>query len=619
MRKPHFDLRVESNEEPKVTERTGTGLSKGPVRQRVIPAVLTSPGFIVLAVGAFVPIGMLLLLSFRLRLTGTGLITSQLTAANYLRFFRDSYYLGVLWDTFKIAFWSTAVAFALGYPIALTMARGSRRVKAILLVVVLTPLMTNMIARTLGLMILLSKTGPVVKLLGLFGFPEQTIYGVPAIVIGLTQVYMPYMILTISSVLQNIDLSLESAARDLGGSRMTSFWKVTFPLSMPGVVAGSLFVFLRSFNGFVTPVLLGRGRVMVMTMLMQQQAMLIVNWPFAAAIATLVLALTLVLVAVYSRALRTSRESVGHRTHRINVWVKLKERLYDGTTALSVRIHSMGGRIQIPSLVTQIGSVSARVGMQLYKSVGLILIIAPLPMLIASSFTTRGQLTFPLSGGFTTRWYASLSEYPEYIRAALLSLELAGVSVVIALTVGTMAALALTRYKFRGREVLRSLFLSPLMLPAVIVGLSLLRFMVMMGWAGTWQAVLIGHLFLTIPFVVRTVAANLIGFDRSLEEAARDLGASAFTTFRRITLPLIKPGLIIAGIFAFIVSFDETVISVFTTGAATTTFPVRIFSTLENVGIHPSVTAFSSAQAIVTLVGIAIIARIVGLEKIRMT
>ena len=188
------------------------------------------------------------------------------------------------------------------------------------------------------------------------------------------------------------------------------------------------------------------------------------------------------------------------------------------------------------------------------------------------------------------------------------------ISVAVSLTVGTLASLALARYKFKGRELIRTFFLSPLMLPAVIVGIALLRFLARIGWVATFRGILLAHLVLTTAYVVRTVSASLIGFDLSIEEAARDLGASAFYTFRKVTLPMIKPGLIVAGIFAFIVSFDETTISIFITGGRTITLPVRIFSQLE-YGLDPTVTAISSLLILMSVTALLIIGKVFGLEK----
>jgi len=212
------------------------------------------------------------------------------------------------------------------------------------------------------------------------------------------------------------------------------------------------------------------------------------------------------------------------------------------------------------------------------------------------------------------QWYAGLLNRPEYIRSFLLSLQIALMCVVIGVSTGTLAALGLVRYRFPGKEVVRSLFLSPLMVPAVIVGIALLRFLAMMGWSATFGGVLLGHMVLVSAYVTRTVSASLVGFDRSLEEAAHDLGAGAIYTFCRVTLPLIKPGLIAGAVFAFLVSFDETTVSVFTTGPGAITLPVRLFSQLE-YGVDPTITAISGLMIVLAVLVLLLIDRVLGLEK----
>lgn len=595
------------------------------LKKEFLPAVFLSPGLLILTLGYFIPLIMLFIISFYQGVPGSGIIRQEFTLGNYTRFV-DPYYLEVLFLTFKIAAFSTLLSLVLGYPIALLIAKSSEKVRNIILPIVLTPLLTNVVARTLGLMIVLGRHGPVNQLLNLFGVPSiHFIPGEAGIVIGLTQVFMPYMILSISSVLANIDFSLQEAARDLGCSEQSAFWKVIFPLSMPGVVAGSLFVFLLSFSSYVTPRLLGGGKVVVMTMLIYQQAMQLLNWPFAAATAVILLIFSVILVTGYTRITSgieiedlpsTSAQMVAREQKGPSWTEKFRDWRYDQLNSLSIHMNRFFNRLTFLRYLKILNPLFRSLA-KLYCLLGLIIIILPLPLVIMSSFSASSMITFPPMG-FSFKWYTGIFKRMEYVRSFLLSLRIAVLCVVISLSTGTLASLALVRHNFRGKEFLKSMFLSPLMLPAVIVGISLLRFFVTIGWVASFQGILLGHLVLTTAYVVRTISSNLIGFDYSLEEAARDLGASAFYTFRRITLPLIKPGLIVAGIFAFIVSFDETTVSIFITGGKTITLPVRIFSQLE-YGLDPTGTAISSLLILMAVIALYIISKVFGLEKFSIT
>ena len=219
------------------------GVNAKPKKTLMLTGFL-SPGLLILLIGYFIPLIMLFLISFYQGIPGSGLIKHEFTLTNYTRFF-DPYYAEVLFTTFRIAAYATLLSLILGYPIALLLSKSTEKVKNILLAVVLTPLLTNVVARTLGLMIVLGRHGLVNQLLNVFNIPAiEFIPGELGIVVGLTQVFMPYMILSISGVLSNINFSLQEAARDLGCSEFQAFWKIIFPLSMPGGIAGSLFVFL---------------------------------------------------------------------------------------------------------------------------------------------------------------------------------------------------------------------------------------------------------------------------------------------------------------------------------------------------------------------------------------
>jgi len=586
---------------------------------------LLSPALILIVFAFFIPMILLFIVGFQTYVPGSGFFEKTFTLENFQRLF-DAYHLTILLRTFKIAFLATVLSLVLGYPVALLLSRSRGRRKSLLLGLILTPLLTNVVARTLGLMIVFATHGPVNTLLDWFGVgPVKFIPGEMGIILGLTQVFMPYMILSINSVLENLNLNLQNAARDLGCSRLMAFWRVIFPLSTPGVVAGSLFVFLLSFSSFVTPRLLGGGSIMVMTMLIQQQAMQLLNWPFAAAAAIVLMVLSLLLVTTYNRM--TMRiERMNDRTgiygdikfdqgfHRVSD--TLKNLLYDASCTLSRLTAKVLPRKQGTSLPLRGVSVATRLLYRIFTVMVLVFIILPLPIVIISSFSSSSMIAFPPKD-FSLKWYIGLFRKREYITSFLLSLRVALICVVSSLTMGTLAALAIKRYTYRFPEMLKTLFLSPLMVPAVIIGIALMRFMNILGWINSFQAILVAHLLITTVYVIRTVLSSLVGYDITIEYAARDLGAGPFMTFRRITLPMIKPGLIVAGMFAFIVSLDETTISIFIAGGRTTTLPVRIYSMLEH-GLDPTVTAISSILIALAMCILLLINKVMGLDKFKM-
>ena len=244
----------------------------------------------------FVPFAIVVVDSFRVQ-DGTW------TLANYRKAIGDPFYWEVLLITFRLSLYVTIAAFLIGYPLAYFIVRmvESRLLRSLLYIVVVTPLFTSNIVRAFGWIVLLGRRGLVNDAMIATGISERPIpllYGESSIVIGLTYIMVPFMVLTIASVLQNIDRSLEEAARDLGAGAWSTFWRVTFPLSMPGVIAGALIVFTLSVSAYVTPSILSGGRQNTTSILIFQQYASIMDFHFGGALAVVLLITTILLVSV---------------------------------------------------------------------------------------------------------------------------------------------------------------------------------------------------------------------------------------------------------------------------------------------------------------------------------
>jgi len=235
---------------------------------------------------------------------------------------------------------------------------------------------------------------------------------------------------------------------------------------------------------------------------------------------------------------------------------------------------------------------------------GLAFLYAPIAILIVYSFNASRLVT--VWGGWSTRWYAALLEDRAMIDAALASLGIAFISATLATVLGTMAALALARLaRFRGRLAFSAMIYAPLVMPEVITGLSLLLLFVALDIDRGFVTVIIAHTTLTMCFVTVIVQSRLAGFDRSLEEAAMDLGCPPGRTFLAITLPLIMPGVIAGFLLAFSLSLDDLVIASFTTGPGATTLPIRIYSEVR-LGVKPEINAICTI--LIAVVAVAVVA-----------
>ena len=240
--------------------------------------------------------------------------------------------------------------------------------------------------------------------------------------------------------------------------------------------------------------------------------------------------------------------------------------------------------------------------------------LAPIVVVCLVAFTPHGYLSLPVDG-FSLRWFRAIARYPEFVNAFWISLWLGAVSSLIALVFAVPAALAIARHQFPGREALSALFMSPLMIPHVVLGIAFLRFFTQTGLSGTFTALLVSHIVVVFPFALRLTLAAATGMDRSVEMAAVSLGADDWTLFRRVTLPLILPGVVSGWALAFIQSFDEVTMTVFLAAPGIETLPVRMFLYIQD-NIDPLVTSVSASVIAVTVVALVLLDRFYGLERV---
>jgi putative spermidine/putrescine transport system permease protein len=238
----------------------------------------------------------------------------------------------------------------------------------------------------------------------------------------------------------------------------------------------------------------------------------------------------------------------------------------------------------------------------------------PAVIVVAASFTAGDSLRFPPEG-FSLRWYSAAIGSDIFMASLWTSTRLACVTTVLSVALGLAAAFVLDRKDFPGKDAFRSLTLSPLIIPMVVLGLGLLQFLAWLRLNQSFVGLLIGHVVITLPYVVRTLSASFVLFDKTLEHAAMNLRASPSRVLRKITLPLLAPALVSAAVFAFVTSFGNITLSIFLGFSGATTLPVQIFAYVEH-NYDPVLAAVSTIVIVVTLVIIAIVERLVGVEKV---
>lgn len=250
------------------------------------------------------------------------------------------------------------------------------------------------------------------------------------------------------------------------------------------------------------------------------------------------------------------------------------------------------------------GSAALRPGALAHAALGLytgaiyLFLYAPIVILIIFSFNRAKQTA--VWEGFTFDWYAKLLGNAEVGRAAMNSLIVATLTTLLSTLIGTPAGLALARHRFKGETATRALLYLPLVIPEIVFGAALVSLLGLLGLRlGLWSVVA-AHVVFSVPYVAIVVRSRLAGMDRSLEEAAADLGASPAQAFRRVTLPQLMPGVIAAGLLVFTLSLDDYLITSFVAGVGATTLPLKIYSMLKT-GVTPEVNAVSTLLLIVTM------------------
>jgi putative spermidine/putrescine transport system permease protein len=245
------------------------------------------------------------------------IFSPEFTFEHYIYFFKNPLYLRVLWITFQISVLSTLSALIVGYPIAYVLRRAKPGIRNFFLLAITLSFMISLLVRNYSWIIVLQRNGVINTVFTYFGLldnPLKLLHNKFGVMVGMTHIFVPYIVFPIYSVMMGIDLNLEKAAQNLGASRWQTFWRISFPLSLPGIGAGALLVFIMALGFFITPALLGGRKEQMLSNLIQIQIVDLLNWPFASAMSVILLIATLLVFAIYNRYLGVERLWGGVKT-----------------------------------------------------------------------------------------------------------------------------------------------------------------------------------------------------------------------------------------------------------------------------------------------------------------
>ncbi len=563
-------------------------LHPGPRRPAWLkPALMAAPLVLLFAVLLVYPVGQLLLLSIH--------SDGAFTLAKYQQLFASSVYVNVMLITLKISLWTTLLAVVAGYPVAYLISSLPKERKTSWVFWVLLSFWTSFLVRAFAWIVMLGRNGVVNQLLtavGLQDTPTNLLYSLGAVLVGMVHALMPLAVLTMLSVMENIDRNLPRAALTLGARPGTAFWRIYFPLSMPGVAAGAIMVFVTAIGFFIVPALLGGRREIMITQLIIEQVQQTMNWGFAGAISVLLLIVVLAVFMIYDRLLGLSTMTGGsadrHKTAGPSQGLlhRLGETILGALGTITDQLLALWPRSRRP--------VEPGRSLPLHIVVLLLLFFLSVPalLMIPLSFAGKSGLNWPPIG-FSLRHYEELLASPLWMQAGLRSLLVGLGTAVLAMLIGTPAAFLLVRSNMRGKSLMLAFVLSPIIVPRMIIAVGLFYMFSRVGLIGSSFGLVLGHTVIAVPYVVMTMMAVLRNYDTRLDLAAQSLGARPWQTLRHVTFPILAAGLMSSFLFAFATSFDELTIALFTTGGLSATLPKQFWDEVT-LQISPVIAAVST-------------------------
>jgi spermidine/putrescine transport system permease protein len=478
---------------------------------------------------------------------------------------------GFVPDTLRIALRTlgaaastSAACIALAFPTALWIASRPAHRRPMLLALAAIPMGTNIVVRSYAWMLLLGPGSPFAAFAGAVGLIEPGSSLHPswlAVSLGMIAASLPLAIISLYASVERLDWRLADAARDLHASRLRTAWHGVVVPAWPGLLAAFTLTFVPALGSFVIPDLLGGAKHWMIGNLVQQQFGTSRNWPYGAALGLLLVAGTIPAVVVLSRRRAGASEAGGGvpRASRAATWFAA-------------------------------GSF-------------LLLYLPMLAVVVASFASTKTGLSF---GALTLEWYRSVLRDARLMELAANTLTLAAVSTAISTVLGTMLALSLERFPWRAglRSAVDGMLTLPVVMPDVLLAAGVVVAMGVLRRASDlfepgMSAMVLGHVSFQLAFVTMVVRARLASVGTACEEAAADLHATGLTRLRRVTLPLLAPGIAGGAMLAFTLSLDDFVISFMTASPSSTTLPVHIYASVRR-GLRPELHALSAILFFVT-------------------
>jgi ABC-type spermidine/putrescine transport system permease subunit II len=561
---------------------------------KIEPLWLALPGIVFLVLFLLLPTAQMLSMSLFDKVTGA------LTTAPFAKIWNGGPYLAVLSTTFSVAFWTTLLCLTLGYPLAYWLSCKSPRQQRIAMLFVLLPFWTSALIKNFSWLVLLGRNGIFAKIIASTGMTggDHLLFGRTTVVFAMTHTLLPLAVVTMLPVMNQIDRRLPMAAATLGASGAQAFWQIFYQLSMRGVAAAGLLVFVASLGFFITPALLGGPRETMIGQLIILQINELQNWQLGSALAAILLISAIAMCMVYDRIFGLSSVSEGGE----------RQTSPDGLVRLAGLAAARFAGLVFGAIEEfwkrNIRGLRGSALLSIYAWVVIAVLLVPIIAFVPMAFTRSTFLSFPPQG-FSLQWFEQFVESPLWLGAMIRSFGIGLATATITVVIASLAALGLTRSRSRLAGAVFLLFLTPMVVPSIVIAIALFYLFAQISLVATNLGIIIGHTVIATPVVFVILLATFKGHDWRLDAAASTLGANRAQTFWRVTLPLVKGGFAVGFVTGFLQSFEELTVALFVGGGLKTTLPKQMWDGIL-LQVNPIIAAASVVVLLVVILMFAI-------------
>jgi putative spermidine/putrescine transport system permease protein len=450
---------------------------------------------------------------------------------------------------------------------------------------VLLPFWTSALIKNFSWLVLLGRNGIMAKIMASAGMTggDQLLFSRATVVFAMTHTLLPLAVVTMLPVMNQIDRRLPMAAATLGASGAQAFWQIFYQLSMRGVAAAGLLVFVASLGFFITPALLGGPRETMIGQLIILQINELQNWQLGSALAAILLVSAIAMCMVYDRIFGLSSVSEGSE----------RQTSPDGLARLAGLAAARFAGL-VFGAIEEFWKRNIR-GLRGSAILSIYALLVPIVAFVPMAFTRSTFLSFPPQG-FSLQWFEQFMASPLWLGAMIRSFGIGLATAAITVVIASLAALGLARSRSRLAGAVFLLFLTPMVVPSIVIAIALFYLFAQISLVATNLGIIIGHTVIATPVVFVILLATFKGHDWRLDAAASTLGASRAQTFWRVTLPLVKGGFAVGFVTGFLQSFEELTVALFVGGGLKTTLPKQMWD-----GILLQVSPIIAAASVVVL------------------